>query len=594
MGLLDWLNGRLGGGGSPPDAPSAPDLAAPARPSAPAWRELPPVQRALSSPGLVSDPAGFRSGLSAWQDASFREPLGHLVSPDAPSGLGHGLTGSLSVNREAEETASGEVASAGRETDGGTSRRSSTWVPLQRDADTAALTSARPLVSSLEDMPRLTVAEPPGTPPPSEGPRQGATSPVPPSAPVQRSTESGLPPVQRSTPSTAPAAPRPRSLGLGEPLHSLPPTAQRSTPVTGPAPEVTPSEAPAIDGAPDSSAPPPSEVAAAPPSRPLLGDDPLTTVSRTAEGPEDVGTATSGGGRPEGSVPAAPPAAAHTPVPLQRAAEDGSPLPPRPAPALEALAPLVAQRSVPLYSRAALDATEASPDSADEQAVPVTWEAPEPPGSSPRSRPAPSGTDGGTGGSGYGPETPASPPPTAPVQRLAATADAPAPLRRHPVSPPQVQRSAAGTRPAGSLPGPGPAPGPALSRSAPSLPDAGAAAVAAGVAQRMTDGSVVFSPPTVQRDDEFGSGTSDSGGAPPPDTPADDPDMEPEPEAPPTGGDSTGGPGASGQDRPEGKDGAPKVTDELVRALFAPLSRMLKAELRLDRERAGFLIDTRH
>ncbi|MBC3993737.1 hypothetical protein H8N00_33680, partial [Streptomyces sp. AC563] len=40
--------------------------------------------------------------------------------------------------------------------------------------------------------------------------------------------------------------------------------------------------------------------------------------------------------------------------------------------------------------------------------------------------------------------------------------------------------------------------------------------------------------------------------------------------------------------------GAPAVTDELVRALFAPLSRLLKAELRLERERAGFLIETRH
>jgi hypothetical protein len=38
----------------------------------------------------------------------------------------------------------------------------------------------------------------------------------------------------------------------------------------------------------------------------------------------------------------------------------------------------------------------------------------------------------------------------------------------------------------------------------------------------------------------------------------------------------------------------PHVDDELVRALFPRLSRLIKAELRLDRERAGFLINTRH
>ncbi|AGP52677.1 hypothetical protein M271_05250 [Streptomyces rapamycinicus NRRL 5491] len=36
------------------------------------------------------------------------------------------------------------------------------------------------------------------------------------------------------------------------------------------------------------------------------------------------------------------------------------------------------------------------------------------------------------------------------------------------------------------------------------------------------------------------------------------------------------------------------MDDELVRALYAPLSRLLKAELRLERERAGHLINTRH
>ncbi|MFD7237153.1 hypothetical protein ACFWAT_17845 [Streptomyces syringium] len=132
--------------------------------------------------------------------------------------------------------------------------------------------------------------------------------------------------------------------------------------------------------------------------------------------------------------------------------------------------------------------------------------------------------------------------------------------------------------------------------------DAGAVAVAAGVAQRMADGSVVFrasrSLPAVQREaaDPGPAPTEPPppGPGPPPEPPppgpgpeaAPDPGSDPVPEPP----GSTGHPEARGT--PQGT--APAVTDELVRALFAPLSRLLKAELRLERERAGFLIDTRH
>ncbi|MEV7679730.1 hypothetical protein AB0O64_14395 [Streptomyces sp. NPDC088341] len=173
----------------------------------------------------------------------------------------------------------------------------------------------------------------------------------------------------------------------------------------------------------------------------------------------------------------------------------------------------------------------------------------------------------------------------------------------------------------GSLPGP-----------APAFRDAGSVAVAAGVAQRMADGSVVFGGPatartagatqvlqaaqaaqavqlaqalqtaqaarTVQRQAMTG------------DTP---PEPIPEPAPIPEGSEESGEP-ASGPDPgfPDGvtavpppgatgsaaagasAHGGPPVTDELVRALYAPLSRLLKADLRLERERAGFLINTRH
>ncbi len=114
--------------------------------------------------------------------------------------------------------------------------------------------------------------------------------------------------------------------------------------------------------------------------------------------------------------------------------------------------------------------------------------------------------------------------------------------------------------------------------------DAGAVAVAAGIAQRLPDGSVVFAPPAVQRAD------------------GDMPVTEPPPVDPPAPPEPTGGAGDASAGTSDGAAGAgggkgagtPKVTDELVRALVAPLSRLLKAELRIERERTGSLINTRH
>lgn len=132
------------------------------------------------------------------------------------------------------------------------------------------------------------------------------------------------------------------------------------------------------------------------------------------------------------------------------------------------------------------------------------------------------------------------------------------------------------------------------------FPTAGAFAVAAGVAQRMPDGSVVFgsssashpsgtSRPVVQRDAELSE-------EPPPTDSETASEPEPSPEASaepgPAPGSADAAPGAAPA-RP-GASGTPAVTDELVRALYAPLSRLLKADLRLERERAGFLINTRH
>lgn len=127
------------------------------------------------------------------------------------------------------------------------------------------------------------------------------------------------------------------------------------------------------------------------------------------------------------------------------------------------------------------------------------------------------------------------------------------------------------------------------------LPSAGSVAVAAGVAQRMADGSVVFggapfsgtSRPVVQRDSEVAESVEE----PPPPEP--DPVTEPEDGVGAGPGPVTEPGGGAGAAPKDGK-GAPAVTDELVRALYAPLSRLLKNDLRLERERAGHLINTRH
>ncbi|MFJ7327097.1 hypothetical protein ACIQVN_12765 [Streptomyces cyaneofuscatus] len=140
---------------------------------------------------------------------------------------------------------------------------------------------------------------------------------------------------------------------------------------------------------------------------------------------------------------------------------------------------------------------------------------------------------------------------------------------------------------------------------------AGAVAVAAGVAQRMADGSVVFGSPTLGSP-PFGSppltGASrpvvqraaEVAEEPPPPEPAPVTETETETDAdagadpgPVTDGDSVSA-AHRAADPAKGDGTAPPVTDELVRALYAPLSRLLKNDLRLERERAGFLINTRH
>lgn len=563
MGLLSWWSGVRHGGSRPGPAatptPDAPDV--PVASAAPGWLELPALQRTVAEPKLVTDPSGFRDSLDTWRDSSFLTPLGHLVSPEAPSGLGHGL-----VTPDGTVSGAPDTPTVSRVFDlprsggggGGDARPSGTpSVALQRAADSNVvepLISARPPAMRIRQLPALPVA------------------------PVQRArpdTDTTPPAVQRRSAATTP--PRPHTVGLGEPLAGLPPTAQR-TPAASTGAAVPLDDADdAVGGAAE------AEAEQAEVSRPLLGDDPLEV--RTA----DSGPVPPSSPAPPAPIPAAPQpqpqpqsVADRPPVPIQRATAAGTPVAEvPPAPAAGPVVPLVAQRSVPLFSGVLPPSADGPADgpsggspspAAEPPVVPVRW-------SDPNDNP-PAGRVVGVSG-------------TPSAQRSVASAAAP----------PPVSRSVPGVTP--------PQAGPSKS-SGGRLVDAGAVAITAGVAQRMADGSVVFRPPSpgppssrpsappspapppsvagaptvfslpppVQRDSENTE--------PPPPEP--EPEPEPTPE-PPQGSEAATPPAPTG----DGKGGGPpKVDDELVRALYAPLSRLLKAELRLERERAGFLINTRH
>ncbi|MER5280738.1 hypothetical protein ABT025_34085 [Streptomyces sp. NPDC002809] len=295
---------------------------------------------------------------------------------------------------------------------------------------------------------------------------------------------------------------------------------------------------------------------AAGPVAPLLGDAPLAgAVPGVEAGGEGVAAA------PQGST-----------VPVQRSAPAPGGPAPVPSPTVGPTAPLLGER--PLSLRSATDPGDPGP-AAGAAVVQRSSE----------------------GGGVQPTATPSGPPSAVPVRWTVpgpgAPSGPPAALLQREVPP--VQRQTGGASPV-----PASVASRAGSRAA-AYPTAGSVAVAAGVAQRMADGSVVFgaaplrgtSRPVVQRDAEIAE-------EPPPlPEPEPPPVTETEPESPSgtevdVGPDASPGADAAARAGSPAGQGAPRVTDELVRALYGPLSRLLKADLRLERERAGFHINTRH
>ncbi|MCX5501922.1 hypothetical protein OG887_21440 [Streptomyces sp. NBC_00053] len=581
MGLMSWLRG---GGRTETSAGTGAGGAGYAPAAAPRERvdpaELPPIQRMLGGQDLVIDPSGFQGSLATRQDTSLGTPLGHLVSPDAPTGLVHGITAPAPaespspVQRSAERPGEVSVRTG--------------YVPLPRPmpVQRAAASGAPAMTSAGESA----VAGLPVRQLVGEQPLVAASAPEP------AAEASSGPAVQRSALPSSPDRPR-RAPGLGAPMSALPPTAQRQAAHAAP-------EAEAAAGSYEAAAAPEaSEVREAPeaPSAssgvpepapdtsgataPLLGDSPLLPAASEP-------------------VPAAPAPA------VQRSSAVSFPGPLAPPRTSDPVAPLLADRPVALQAgpgggvgavqSSAVDGAEAETagvPSAGTGAMPGPSSY-SPPSASPSAPPDSVPVRWTSDRAGVPSVTPAASLPAA-LQRT-ATATAPAPgeaARTSYPSRPALQRQAVGGPPVPrSLPGSGSRSAPAAA-SAPSVTStsfttAGSAAVAAGVAQRMADGSVVFGSPPPSYSAAVVQRETESEEPPPPDPPQDAaPEPEPEPEPGPTA-EAHGAPGASGAAPAHG--GAPVVSDELVRALYAPLSRLFKADLRLERERAGFLINTRH
>lgn len=583
MGLMSWLRGGGRTGMSTGTEVGAGDVApGSVRRQRVDLGELPPIQRVLSSPDLVLDPRGFHGALATRQETALGTPLGHLVSPDAPTGLVHGITTPASVERPSPVQRSVERAVEwpvrSRSAPVSVPAPGPVSGPVQRTVDggTSAMTSAGESAAAATLPVRHLVGEQ------TFVPASAAPAPTPTPAPVQRAV-------------TPPVAERPRRApGLGAPMSALPPTAQRQAAAPEGAAGAVPADrsgddsgVPETTGAQDAPATPEPVSDAPAPTAPLLGDDPLLPA------PSDPAPA---------PAPTSGPAVQRTPV-----GPGHAPVPPPPA--TGPVAPLLADRPLTLRSQergggtdgmggtggtggavdvqrsvagggATAPSAGAVPPSPD--VVPVRW------------------TSAGAGA----PTAPAtaSAPAAAALQRTVTppgnapgTLAPPLPaLQRQAVGGPPVPRSlpVSGSSTTSSVTSGSSLPSTPAVPLASAFPTAGSVAVAAGVAQRMADGSVVFgaasppySPPVVQRETETAE-------PPPPEPPQEsgpEPVPEPEPEAAPAPGPAAGDHGTPGS-----PGGPPVVTDELVRALYAPLSRLFKADLRLERERAGFLINTRH
>lgn len=343
MGLMSWLRGggrteaSAGTGAGTGSAGAAPAAAPRERVD---LAELPPIQRMLGGQDLVIDPSGFQGALATRQDTSLGTPLGHLVSPDAPTGLVHGITAPAPaehpspVQRSVERPGEPPVRTG--------------YVPLsvpmsvQRAAASGAPAMTSAGESAVAGLPvRQLVGEQPLVPPPAPEPEPVAES----SGPSSLPSSSPAPPVQRSALPPSPDRPR-RAPGLGAPMSALPPTAQRQAAHAAPEAEgvAGATAVPEVPGGSGPSGVPESAPDTSGATAPLLGDSPLLPAASEP-------------------VPAAPAPA------VQRSSAVSFPGPLAPPRTSDPVAPLLAERPVALQAgpgggvgavqRSAVDGAEA-------------------------------------------------------------------------------------------------------------------------------------------------------------------------------------------------------------------------------------------
>ncbi|WP_448612539.1 hypothetical protein [Modestobacter sp. URMC 112] len=382
-------------------------------------------------------------------------------------------------------------------------------------------------------------------------------------------TGPAAPVVQRAADPEGPTAPAPEPAASG--TDTLVPAAA-TAPQPAPAPaghEEDPPPAPAAQQDEPEAAPLPEAIA------PLLGERPGLGSGLGSGAPAPAWSAAPVVQRsPDGTVPGAALAAgtASRPAPGRTGGTDGT------------VGPDPQVRLVPLQRDRTGSGAAAPAGTVQRSTRPsgtaATAEADQPP-PGPGSLPWP----GAVPHAGWTGTAPRSLPPTGP----GAAPTVPGWDTSGPDAAPAVQGS--GTRfggGPGELARPFPA-GPVAQRA----PDPGSTALALGLARRDVDGSVVFVPPRVQRDE-------DPAGEPLGTQPAAD---GPAPAGTPVGPDPAGTAGppptpvpaaaAPAGPAPAATAGTPDL-DDLARRLFDPLSARLRAELRLDRERAGLAADLRH
>lgn len=448
------------------------------------WPALPPVQRVLANPPAVVETSSFEARLPTRQNPAFLAPLTHQVSPAAPVGsadLARPVTGSRGAElplRQPPRPSPSRVAQ--RAVSAAVTPPHPTLVSAPQVASPPLELPSLPSASSAEECYPQAGSDAPAPAPPS--PSSAAPADAPPSSEVPTlgaRPDDPAPAAEQADPTTAAATQphvwRSRPGGVGLPLRGVPGSVQRTTtsgrssaapgqrgralppasgsatpsPATGSAPLAS-SGAPAGTPSPAESAPPISSEDTGPadpppwPQQPALGPD-MPAAPLVGDRPLQRLTPDSAGGPP--------------PVQLSPRGDLDWPLPELlPGPGASPFAPVPTTSSRPLL------------------------------GSAPRHVP-------GSGIAGRGKPSAVFPPrPTGTSAPVVARAMVPEPgqpvkLMRSPVSQPAMQA----VRPVRGKPFV-PAPTMPTAQRAPAaqIPDPGVAAIAAGVASRDTDGSVVF------------------------------------------------------------------------------------------------------